>query len=214
MRKLKMFICLVVFMAGMVVHANPVGQVANYVLNKSSERTSPIIEAGQGKAVVKEYQPGVFFGGGAYLVSLEYTMDIPLFGPEYGSVEFLVPEIVFTAPFLESLDSGHPLDFETFKLGFVGMTEALDHQGKHYDTCYLTRAYDIDLGLLDYYDTYLDRRVVLAPENVSGIFVEIENLEVKLTVNQAVPVVGAVQIDISGTMSGMKLKAGFDYTAN
>ncbi len=212
MKNAKFFLCLIACVAGTVAYSDPIGEEAGYVLNKSPNRTTLLITGGQGKAVVKEYRDDAFYGP-SYLVSLEYSVDIPSLGPEYGSVEFLVPKAVFTGQFFEDFVNVQSVDFDNFKADYLGMANATDHDGNQYDTCYLTRVYDIELGLLDMYDPFLGRRFVLVPDNVTGIFAEMENLEIKLAINQAVPVLGAVQIDISGKSSGLNIKAGFDYTA-
>lgn len=183
---------------------SPVGEKANYVLNDSSDRSSWIIKNGKAEATVKSYETSGPFGPG-YVVEIKYDLSVRFKGRQQGTIGLLVPEQIFAANFINELASHHPMSFGTFDLDYHGEASAKDANDRLYNPCSKTRIFNINSN---YHPN---------TAHTNGVFVlyamgdEIENLEVKMKVHDSVPVVGAVELDVSGSASGISFKAGFDY---
>lgn len=183
---------------------SPVGENADYVLNDSSERSSWIIKNGKADATVKSYQASGPFGPG-YVVEISYDLSVRFKGRQQGTIGLLVPEQIFAANFINELAANHPMSFGSFDLDYHGEASAKDANDRLYNPCSKTRIFNINSNNRP------------NTSHTNGVYVlysmgdEIENLEVKMKVHDSVPVVGAVELDVSGKASGISFKAGFDY---
>ncbi len=156
------------------------------------------------------YQPDAPIGP-AYQVNIDYNMNIRLHGPESGTISILIPEGMFGEQFFQDLANNHPVDLGDFKVDFLGMVTATDSQGQEYNPVLLPVSpfTAVNTGSL-VGDS--DHQIMVISHEGTGILADIENLEIKIAVNFSVPVLGGVQIDISGKASGINIGAGFDLT--
>ncbi|MCA9509008.1 MAG: hypothetical protein KC505_11355 [Myxococcales bacterium] len=187
--------------------SNPTGEEAGYTLNKSSGRSSWVIKEGRANAIVKEYMPDAP-GGPGYVVEITYDMKVRFKGHQQGSIALLVPEQVFADNFIEDLMGNHPMAFGGFELDYHGTDDAKDADDNLYEDCAKTRIFNIDT---DYQPPESSNPSVYVLYSKGA---KIENLEVKMKVHDSLPVIGAVQLDVSGKVLGFNFKAGFDYKPN
>lgn len=187
--------------------ADLIGERANYKLDSSSDRSSWLIKRGEAKAAVTEYRVDEKFGPG-YVITINYDLDIRFYGKQTGTIALLVPELVFGDQFYPDLIATHPIKMGGFDIDYEGMSSATDSASNSYDQCFMTRIFNIDPK---YYPKDMTSGAVLVLwQKHQGLLSDIEELEIKLKVHPSVPVLGAVQIDISGMSTGIDFSAGLD----
>lgn len=183
---------------------SPVGEKASYLLDvSSSDRTSWMIENGVGEATVAEYRQDEELGP-SYVISIDYEMSLAFYGDQKGSIGLLVPAEMLEDGFYQELVESHPKYYKNFTIDFIGRSDAVDALGNSYDQCFISRIHDVDPN----YRPFRNPRVLW--KNLEGALVEVEDVEIYLRVHPSIGVLGAVQIDVSGTAMGFDLKAGFD----
>lgn len=188
-------------------YSDPVGENAGYELNRSRDRTSWVIRGGEGVGTVTELRNDEKIGA-AYVVSIEYSFDILFHGQQNGVIGLLVPAAMFEDQFYDDLQQRHPAKLGVFDIDYLGTGNARDNDNNSYDQCLLLRIFNIDPN---YQPVVRDasKIAVLFHESTMG---EVENLELKLKTHESIPVLGAVQIDISGKARGIDFRAGLDFT--
>ncbi len=217
MKKALLFWLGVAFSLTALASENPVGEKAAYTLNDSSGRSSWIIKAGKADAKVLNFDPNNAFGPG-YVLEINYDLTVRFKGRQQGTIKLLVPTEVFAANFISELAAHHPKSFGSFDLDYHGVATAKDANDRSYNDCAKTRIFNVSPEYLPSSMSNENIRFLsheiknFEDESGEGISaIEVENIEINLRVHQSVPVLGAVQLDVSGSSSGVSFKAGFDY---
>ncbi len=188
---------------------DPLGQSANYKIDKDPKRTSSMLKSGTIKlSVPKE---GKDEGKGpSYQVRIDYQFNIALMGNYEGMKETQIEKEYFSEEFLQELrEKGH-YEGQFFKADHMGYADARNMDGKFYPHCDKILLYDLkepaNLNL------FKDLLSVIATPLIDDRE-DIENLKVLTHIFIGIPVLGAVKVDVSGIYQGMNVKAGGDYIA-
>lgn len=194
---------------------NPIGERASYVLNDSSERSSWVIKSGRADAKIVRYAEDAEYGPG-YILEINYDMDVRLKGKQRGTISLLVPDEVFNDSFMNELSGEHPRSYGTFDVDYLGTTTARDANDRSYNRCGKVKIFNVS-------PNYTPRRMshgirVLGHESINFdeagnriSAIAFEDLEIILKVHPSLPVLGAVQLDVSGVAFGISFTAGFDF---
>ena len=189
------------------VKANDIlGQTADYLLDKDPARTSSMISSGTVKAVVNQFVENST-SKGAYEIALNYTFNIVMLGKYEGVEKELVDREYFQEDFMINLRKEGHYEGESFKAIHQGFADAKNMDGKTYPHC--------DKVLL--YDLKQPEMLALARSLFSEILGvnrdSIEDLKAVVHFYAGLPVLGGAKIDVSGTYSGQKIKAGGDFVS-
>lgn len=187
-----------------------VGQKANYKLDKNPKRTTSMLTDGNFLATITKYHPNAE-GGPAMEIDLDYQFQVQLMGEQKGVETTLVDHKYFTEEFLNELRTKGKYESENFKAIHQGYKDVKTLQGKFYAHCDVILLYDLK-----------DTQNMPLKSDISGflatiarteIHADIKDMKVLMHVYPGVPVLSAVQLDISGKYEGMAVKAGSDYVA-
>jgi len=199
------------FMISMTSEAgvDPLGQSANYNIDKDPKRTSSMLKSGTIKISVPQEGKDQSKGP-AYLVKIDYKFNVALMGDYAGSKETQIEKEYFTEEFLKELrEKGH-YEGQYFKADHMGYADAKNLDGKFYPHCDKILLYDLkepaSLNL------FKDLLTTIVDPNF-GDREDIQDLKVLTHIFVGVPVLGAVKVDVSGIYEGMNVKAGGDYIA-
>lgn len=200
MKFLKPLSFLLCFLSFHVV-ADIVGEQASYVVDTESGRTTWLVTDGSGKVTVTEFREDERLGP-SYLLTIEYDLEVQFMGRQKGSIGLLAQEKLFSEQFLEELKTTHPVDLVSFQIDYEGMSSCVDSEDNEYQECANVKIFDVDPS---YYP------VLLWHESENALGASFENLEIKAKVNNTVPVLGGVQLDVSGVISGFDVSLGLDF---
>jgi hypothetical protein len=191
--------------------ADNIGEKVNYILNNAKDRTSSLIEEGEALIEIKEFLHDEELGP-AYIVSIDYKFDITFVGYKEGNIGLLIPELMFQENFYYNLKEASSMDMGSFVIDYAGMTESFDAYENLYEECFIAHIHDIDVSK---YMPIMDEKLIkILWHKSSKDFLKVKDLEITLKAHSSVPVLGGVQIDISGKAFGYKFKAGFDLKPN
>ncbi len=207
---IRTFISAVLFTSSLsAVFANPVGEKANYVLDKSSGRTSGMVASGTAAALVKDAQPN-HPSGPSYSIDLSFDVMIKLHGREQGTTNWVVPESFFTPKFMEDLRATGHFESQDYKMKYEGRADTQTVDGTKYVGCDKVLFYDVKLPP----DSEL-RFLVAAAMGRDSDEIEVEtaiqNLELRAHMYPGIPALRAVKLDLAVKSQGANLKFGFDY---
>ena len=211
MKQLSFAIFSFVFLVSTVSKASvdPLGQAANYNIDKDPKRTSSMLKSGTIKlSIPKEGEDQS--KGPAYQVRIDYKFKVALMGDYAGSKETQVEKEYFTEDFLKTLrEKGH-YEGQYFKADHLGYADAKNMDGKFYPNCDKVLLYDLkEPSALNLFKDLLANMVNPGDADRS----DIQDLKVLTHIYVGVPVLGAVKVDISGDYQGVAVKAGGDYIA-
>jgi len=189
---------------------DPLGQTANYKIDKDPNRTSSMLKSG----TIKLSVPGEAKDqsqGPAYRVRIDYNFNVALMGPYQGSKETQIEKEYFTEEFLEELRQKGHYEGQYFKADHLGYADAKNLDGKFYPHCDKILLYDLrEPSILNLFNELLGR---IASAGLLAGREDIQDLKVLTHIYVGVPVLGAVKVDVSGVYEGMPVKAGGDYMA-
>jgi hypothetical protein len=187
-----------------------VGQKANYKLDKNPKRTTSLLTDGKFLATIKKYHPDAE-GGPAMEVDLDYQFNVQFMGEQKGVESSLVDHKYFTEDFLNELRKNGKYESENFKAVHQGYKDVKTLQGKFYAHCDIILLYDLkDTANMPLKS---DLSKFLATIVRTDIQADIQNMKILMHVYPGVPVLSAVQLDISGKYDGMAVKDGADFVA-
>ncbi len=198
------------FATAALADRNPVGEMADYQLDRNAARTSNLIQSGTLKAQVTQLKPDAE-GGPVYEAKIDYSFRITLIGNRSGTEFVNAPTTFFTEEFLQELRQTKHYESPQFKIDHLGYADATTLDGHSFPNCDKLKIYDIDQG---------DRSplVQMARDMVRSATPEgdttddtIQDLVLNAHIYYGVPVLGAVKLDVSGKYSGINIKAGADY---
>ncbi|MFM8316610.1 MAG: hypothetical protein ACKOA8_20195 [Deltaproteobacteria bacterium] len=188
---------------------DPLGQSANYKIDKDPKRTSSMLKSG----TIKISVPGEakdLSQGPAYRVKIDYDFNISLMGPYKGTKETQIEKEYFSEEFLENLRKTGHYEGQYFKADHLGYADAKNLDGKFYPHCDKILLYDLkEPATVNFFNEFLG---TLANPEISDRE-DIQDVKVLAHVYVGVPVLGAVKVDVSGIYQGMAVKAGGDYMA-
>lgn len=190
-----------------IVNRDPVGEFADYTVDRNSSRTTGMIQRGVLKAAVTTFQPD-HSDGPSYEVKIDYTFKIQFLGVRTGTELVSVPDVYFTPEFLADLRVNGEYISDSFKVQHLGFADVRTMDGGVYPNCDKIRIYDIKqegLGIIGI------ARQMLTFSNDPTTASDFENMEILAHVKEGLPVLGAAKIDVSGIYQGMNVKAGSDY---
>ncbi|NBT59169.1 hypothetical protein EBT16_10340 [bacterium] len=188
-----------------------VGQKAHFKLDKNPKRTSSMIKDGTFLGTIKKYHPDTD-AGPAMEVTLDYKFNVQWVGDQTGVETGFIDYQYFTPEFLESLRKNKKYESENFKAIHQGYESVKTLSGKSYPNCDIVLLYDIKDTLNNELRSTLSG--FLASIVQAKTQADIQDLKVQIRVYPGIPVLGAVQIDVSGKYEGMAVKAGADYEAH
>ena len=119
MRNLVMLAALALGSLSFQVVADPVGEVADYKLDRDMNRTSSVIKQGVFKAEVTDYLPDQETGP-AYKIQIDYDVLIQFYGRRTGTEYVDSPEEFFTPEFMQNLRDAGEIHYPQFKIRQLG----------------------------------------------------------------------------------------------
>jgi len=186
---------------------DPLGEVADYKVDRASARTSSMIQSGTMKAAVFGFHPD-HADGPSYSVKIDYTLRIQFVGNRSGTEFVTAPESYFTPQFMQDLRANGEFISDSFKVQHLGFSDARTLDGGFYPNCDKVRIYDIQTvenGLIRFAGQLLQSSDDHEPN------VGFEDLVIVAHIKEGLPVLGAAKIDVSGKYEGARVKAGADY---
>jgi hypothetical protein len=190
--------------------ANPIGQTASYQLSDDGDRTSWMIQDGQGLGTVVEFRNDPRIGP-AYVVSIEYSLDVVFRGTKQGTIGLLVPATMFEDQFYQSLKLTHPVNVGPFHVDYLGMSQATDNEENTYDQCMVIKFFNLNPV---YRPIINNSNIEVLWHESEGTLGNIDDVVLTFKRHSTIPVLGAVEFDMSGTVKGVSLKAGFNFQPN
>lgn len=185
-----------------------IGQKAFYKLDKNPKRTTSLLKGGNFLAEIKDYLPQAA-NGPAFEVDLSYRFYVQLMGEQSGVETSQLDYEYFTSEFLESLRKNGKYESPNFKAIHQGYRDVKTLEGKFYPQCDVILLYDIkDTSLLALRSGVTGFLSKIVGENSQS---DVQDLKILVHVYPGIPVLSAVQIDLSGKYEGMNIKAGADY---
>ncbi len=185
---------------------NPLGQTADYKLDKNPKRTSSMIQSGTVHASVPTYIENAETAP-SYQVNLDYHFNLGMMGVYNGTEKAVIEKEFFTSEFIESLRINGTYKGKYFNAKHMGFADAKNMDGKFYPHCDKVLLTDLKKP-----GTFLLIRDLLSTM-LSTERDNIEDLKVLAHIFVGVPVIGAVKLDVSGVYNGMAVKAGGDYSS-
>lgn len=181
-----------------------VGDKATYVKSKNTSRTKNTIRNASGSLTVVEHRTSGQFGAG-YVIELTYSLDVIVRGAQTGTVSVFVPEDVFAQGFYRQLQS-QARNFGVFNLAYAGQKSAKDNNGKEYNDCTEVVATNINHEFAGG-----PAQAKIERFEPSGSIKSVSDLVIKFRSCDGVLVLGAVEIDVVGKITGgIEFYAGMD----
>lgn len=189
---------------------NPVGETANYELDRNRKRTSGVIVEGSSLATalreIKDDKDKKF-----YEINVHYKMRIVLLGSKEGDQPLIFPEIYFDEEFMLALRLKKQYEAKQFKVQHLGITNTQTKQGILYKDCDRIKLTDIKVPVSTTFADLISTLKKSAQRLTKATATKPENVVIDVLISPKVPVIGAVKIDIAGNVEGMYFSAGFDY---
>lgn len=195
--------------AGRVAH-NPIGEHADYMLDKSSGRTSSLIASGSGAGFIDEFLPD-YEHGPSYPVNITYDLMVRLQGPVKGSLVIPMPEAYFTPEFMVALRATGHFETPDFKMIYEGTADARTLDGGVYPKCDKVLLYDIKAVEESDLPVLIAAAAGFTKEQIASGLVSIEDVRIRALVHPRIPVVGGAKLDVTGKANGISVKIGLDY---
>lgn len=196
---------------------DPVGEHAQYQLDRKRSRTSSVIMKGSFQAEVTSHVPEGE-NGPSFNNFYQYDLSLRFMGRQEGEGNFELIEEVYTPEFIAKVKAEQEVTTEQFTARYLGQEDVTTKDGFNYPACEYIAISDIDLSQINglselvhklfLADNFVDNGKEIGKPIRNG---DLENLVIKIAVHPDVPVLGGAQIDLSGIYQGVSFKAGFDY---
>jgi hypothetical protein len=188
---------------------DPIGEFADYKVDRNSSRTTSMIQSGTMKAEVTNFIPD-HADGPSYEARIDYTFKIQMMGTRTGTEIVTVPEVYFTPEFMQDLRTNGSYVSDSFKVQHQGYADVRTMDGGVYPHCDKIRIYDVQSEIAATVPMINVARQLLGPtgQQPDGDF---EDMEIIAHIKEGLPVLGAAKIDVSGLYQNMRVKAGADY---
>jgi hypothetical protein len=193
-------------LANVAVARDPLGETAQFQLDRNGSRTTGMIQSGTGLAKVNQFLPDHANGPG-YEVALDYDITVQFYGRNQGTAKWVFPQEFFEPSFMEKLRQTGTYETPDYKLRHEGFADAKTQDGGVYPHCDKILIYDVKIpeNFVDFFYPIIG----LSPNYVENP--DIQDLKIRTHLFQGVPVLGAVKLDLAAKVKGMNVKAGFDY---
>lgn len=203
MKKISLVLSAMLLWVSFSSFAVSVGEEIKYVRN--GDRTDFKIRGASGKLKVVKYVASDKNPG--YIVNMDYNLKVLVKGEQTGNLDIFLPESMFKPDFYSRLEA-KSISFGLFNMEHGGKVSATDKGGKSY-SCNVGQASDIN-HKFEPKPSDKDVAQVIAMKT-DGSIKSVSDLKITIKANPDVPVIGAVQIDVSGVSdSGIAFKAGMD----
>ena len=189
----------------------PLGEKANYQLDRAFARTSAAVTAGSGVASVSKYLPN-HENGPHYTITLDYNVSINLYGDHKGSTSWDFPEEFFTPQFMEKLRKTGHYNTKDYKINYEGKADAKTLDGTTYKNCDKILIYDISVAGKSSWESMVAQAAGISADDIEYYGTSVENVKIRGHLYYpGVPVLAAVKLDLSATVDNVPVRAGFDY---
>ncbi|MCX6126090.1 MAG: hypothetical protein NTV34_15260, partial [Proteobacteria bacterium] len=121
---------------------SPMGEEADYALDKGGSRTSNLISKGSGNGLVDQDLPDHEFGP-SYGTLMNYQLVVKIQGTYTGSMRFVFPDEYFTPQFMVDLRQNGTFETRDYKMKHEGRGDARTLDGGTYPQCDRILMYDI-----------------------------------------------------------------------
>jgi hypothetical protein len=196
MRKITCMLSAITFFLCANILAVSVGETVSYTRNSS--RTDWLIRGASGALTVLERRDG------GYIVKMTYELDVLLRDKQSGDIGMFIPDAIFSENFYKDLSVVNEIPFGAFTIKHMG-AENIGEYGQ----CNVARAFKVDHNFKP--DEMDKTKAQVLWIHHKGKIQAVSNLEITLKVNPGIPVLGAVQADVSGVSNnGIGFKAGLD----
>ncbi len=203
-------ICFLTLSFSVSAGVDPIGQTASYKAVKGS-RTSSMVKSAVAEVTVASFVNTPEEGSPHYVMKADYEADIRLYGRHSGTELIDVPDYYFTPEFIEKIRQDGTYEAPDFKVKHLGYENATNGN-RSYQDCDHLYFYDIKTEKTpSMFNFFIAAAFGKTPDSLSSS--DIQDLKVYAKVKAGIPVLGAVQIDISGKYQGIAAKAGFDYVS-
>lgn len=175
-----------------------VGETMSY--SRNADRTSKIIRGATGKLKIVQAPSNMVCDG--VVVQMDYELDVLIKGKQKGDMGVCVPQMLF-----DNLTKEGSMSYGAFDLTNKGLATGKDASGKSYTDCTVVHADKVDQN---YVPVSNDKAKVMWI-NHNGSIKFVTNLEITFKSHSSVPVLGAVEVDVSGVSNnGIAFKVGLD----
>jgi hypothetical protein len=179
-----------------------VGDTVSYV-KSNSDRTSWVINEATGQLSIMEQRMDSECGPG-YVLKMAYELDVKLKGKQKGDMGIFVPEALFASLFKEGKTA-----YGAFDITHKGYAKATSAKGVTYEQCSVNHATNVDHLFKPGAGSTGKAKVLWV--NHQGSIKSVKDLEINFKAHKDVPVLGAVEINVSGiSNNGVSFKIGMD----
>ena len=186
---------------------NPAGEQAAFAIVADGVRTTGAVNEGTfATTVVQGARPGTFG------VRIAYDVDIAIVGRRSGSRVIEAPAEFFAPDFVVKLRETKHFVSPGFKVEYLGREDVITADGKSYRGADLIRLYDIRVNdsVQASRQDEAESATVDSTGNDLSTTLTFEIGAIRAAVMPGVPALGAVQIDLTGTLAGLELSIGAD----
>jgi len=187
---------------------DPIGEKANYQLDKNGSRTTSMVTTGSAKASVTEFIPD-HEQGPSYNVNLDYDITVQFYGRQTGTAKWAFAEDFFDPDFMARLRETGTYETPDYKMRHEGYADVRNLDGGVYPHCDKVLIYDVKIP-----DKHKLEQIIYGAAGFNPTAMgnpPVEDLQIRAHIFAGVPVLSAVKLDLSGVVQGMPAKAGFDY---
>jgi hypothetical protein len=187
---------------------DPIGEKANYQLDKNGSRTTSMVSSGSAKASVTEFIPD-HDQGPSYNVNLDYDITVQFYGRQTGTAKWAFAEEFFDTTFMANLRENGTYETPDYKMRHEGYADVRNLDGSVYPHCDKVLIYDVKIP-----DKHKLEQIIYGAAGFNPTAMgnpPVEDLQIRAHIYAGVPVLSAVKLDLSGVVQGMPAKAGFDY---
>ena len=189
---------------------NPVGETAQYKLDRSKKRTSALIIEGSNLATasreIKDENDKKF-----YEINIHYKIKIAFVGNREGDQPLQFPEIYFDEEFMRALRLKKHYEGKQFNIQHLGLINSQTQDGILYKECDRIKLTGFQLPMTPSFMDLVSTLKKSASRLVKATGSKPENVVINAHISPKVPAIGAAKIDIAGSIDGMRFMVGYDY---
>jgi hypothetical protein len=194
---------------------DPMGELANFYLDKDSARTSSMVTAGTIVSSVDDKTVNPNTGEIKYVVNFNYDITLKVLGNFADYFAMSLPDSFFTPAFMEKLRTEGAYNSPDFKIRHEGRKDVQTLDGTRYAQTDVVMVSDIK------FDSFRNPeglvRLLAASAGLDPLNFSVEkglpmtDLKIRMYIYPNIPALGAVKMDLTGKIQGIPTKSGFDY---
>ncbi len=188
---------------------SPLGERADYELDKDPARTSSMILSGSAAGTIDKHVPN-HPQGPSYNAALSYDMTVRIYGRYQGVTNLPFVEEFFTPQFMIDLRESRYYEVDAYKMRHDGRATVKTIAGVTYKDCDSIYMYDITPEYKRQWEILLVRAAGVDPDEFFASGRSIENLVIRGYIYPGIKALGTVKLDISGKVKGIAVKIGLD----